>query len=434
MRATYGDAIAITTGYYVNTGQYLTDGAINSSRYGDVIAATTGNDVNTTHYVTKDTINSGGFGDGNTHSLSTSGCLVVNTSALLFYDDSDDPISTATIKLFNRVTATVLIPTLFFIGFPTNCLSMLVFFKHDLKQRINTCLFCLSLVDLVFITFTFLKYVDQVRAGALSASNRTTETVVLFIVNNHLLGFSGFGWASLYVSAIISGERCFCVIWPLRSSTLLKTQTTAVMLFVGVVLIVGGRFTVTEKYRIMCLYDVASEQENFRITASRYYFAHKQLVDVLDGVVYGLVLPVTTCTFVTIATVVTTVKLKLITQWRQEASSALSAREIALTRMLIYLSVQFIFLNLPNILLRVTSIFVPDLSFTGRFAHLFFFMSGIAEVCAALNSSLNFLVYYFAGTKYRETVRGLCGSSATKKKAAHVDTSVSNVNSSPLQN
>ena len=144
-----------------------------------------------------------------------------------------------------------------------------------------------------------------------------------------------------------------------------------------------------------------------------------------------MVVPMTTCTFVTVATVVTAVRLKQVAQWRQESSSALSAREIALTRMLIYLSVQFIALNLPNVLLRVATVFVPDLNFTGRFANLHFFMIGVVEVCAALNSSLNFLVYYFAGTKYRETVRGLCGKASTRKEAVYVDTSVSIVNAVP---
>ena len=96
--------------------------------------------------------------------------------------------------------------------------------------------------------------------------------------------------------------------------------------------------------------------------------------------------------------------------------------------MLIYLSIQFIALNLPNILLRMATAFVPDINFTGRFANLFFLSTGVVEVCAALNSSLNFLVYYFAGTKYRETVHGLWGKAMAKMKTVYIDTSGSNVN------
>ena len=190
-------------------------------------------------------------------------------------------------------------------------------------------------------------------------------------------------------------------------------------------LITGGRFAVTEKYRIICLYDVTSGQERYHLKASEYYFLHKQLVDVLSGVVYGLILPVSTFSIVGLATVVTAVKLKKVAQWRQESSSALSPREIALTRMLIFLSIQFVVLNLPNVMLRVASLFVPELNISGRFANLHYFMTGVVEVCAALNSSLNFLVYYFAGTKYRETVHGLCRKATTKKKAVYVDTTVS---------
>ena len=427
MATTLRDVLATTTGYEPNTTHYVTDGGIKAITFTDVMHTTTGYDANTDHYVTDGAINSSGLGDGGRPLLIDSGCLVINLSALVLNDGSENVISSATVNLFTRIKAAVLVPALFFIGFPTNCLNLLVFFKHGLKQRMNFCLFCLSLVDLLYIIVTFVKYVDQVGPGALSTSRFTIGPVFSFIVNNHLLGLIGFGWSSMFISAIISGERCFCVIWPLRSSTLLKTRTTAVVIVVGVVVIMGGGFAVTEKYLVICLYDVASPKEILLLTVSRYYIANKRLVDILDTVVYGMVVPITTCSVVTVATVVTAVKLKKVAQWRQESSSALSPREIALTRMLIYLSIQFIVLNLPNILLRVTMVFVPDLSSTGRFSHLFFLMTGVVEVCIALSSSLNFLVYYFAGTKYRETVHGLCRK-ATKKKAVYLDTAVSSVN------
>ena len=394
---------------------------------GDVTATMTEYDVSSAEHVTDGATNSSEFLDSSISFMSRSGCLGFNFSTLLVHDDSNDPISTATLNLFSNIKASILIPLIVFIGLPTNMLSMLVFFKHGLKQRINLCLFCLSLVDLVFLAFVYVMYAEQMDFTSLTASSMRLGPTLTFITNNHLLGFYGFGWASMFVSAIISGERCFCVIWPLRSSTLLKTRTTAVVILVGVVLITGGRFAVTEKYRVICLYDVTSGQERYHLKASEYYFLHKQLVDVLSGVVYGLILPMSTFAIVGLATVVTAVKLKKVAQWRQESSSALSPREIALTRMLIFLSIQFVVLNLPNVMLRVATLFIPELNISGRFANLHYFMTGVVEVCAALNSSLNFLVYYFAGTKYRETVHGLCRKATTKKKAVYADTTVSSV-------
>jgi hypothetical protein len=46
-------------------------------------------------------------------------------------------------------------------SFPTNILSMAVFVKQGLKERINLCLFSLSLVDLVYMTFNFLLYCER---------------------------------------------------------------------------------------------------------------------------------------------------------------------------------------------------------------------------------------------------------------------------------
>ena len=430
MTTTISKFMTAVRDYDVNTVQYVTHGAITSSALGNITNNTTGYDVNTVIYPPDGAIDSSGLGDGSTPLLTNHTCPFMNSSGVMLYDDSHDPISNATLILFNRLKATALIPSLFFIGFPGNILNLLVFFKHGLKQRINLCLFSLSLVDLVYLTFVFLNYVETMGLGAPVSFHGSIGETVAFIISNRLLGFHGFGWASAFISAIISSERCFCVIWPLRSSTLLKTRTMAVVIVVGVVLIAGGRFAVTEKYRVICLYDMTSGQERLLLALSRYYLSNKRLVDVLDSVVYGMVVPITTCSVVTVATVVTAVKLKKVAQWRQESSSALSPREIALTKMLIYLSIQFIVLNLPNILLRLTSILLPELNSTGRFANMFFVLTGVVEVCAGLNSSLNFLVYYFAGTKYRETVQGLCRKATTKKNAVYVNTSVFRVNTS----
>jgi hypothetical protein len=50
------------------------------------------------------------------------------------------------------------------------------------------------------------------------------------------------------MSAVIASERCFCILFPLRSKTLLTTTTMAVVIVVAFVLIVGGLFVVAYRY------------------------------------------------------------------------------------------------------------------------------------------------------------------------------------------
>ena len=346
-----------------------------------------------------------------------SGCFVVNSAASPVRDDSKDVVSTETINFFNALKGSVLLPALIFFGVPTNILNLVVFCKHGLHQRINLCLFSLSAVDLFFLTLLFFMYVEQIRSVAFGEYVNTNTYIVRIIINYHILGCYGFGWSSQFVSAVIALDRCFCVLWPLKSGTLMKTRSVGIVLLVGIVVITGGCFIVTEKFRVVCVLDALTGTTMYVLSASAYYIANKRLVDVLEGVVYGMVIPIGSCTTVAVATAITAFVLRKSLQFRHQSSSSLPAREIALTKMLIYLSLQFIITNLPNILLRISLVFLPDLNTDGAWFNLFFLMIGVVEVCSAFNSSLNVLVYYFTGSKYRATVHAmLCVRPGCMKK------------------
>ena len=113
---------------------------------------------------------------------------------------------------------------------------------------------------------------------------------------------------------------------------------------------------------------------------------------------------------VLVATVVTAVRLQQTVRWRSQTSSNVSsAKETGVTKMLIGLSVEFFVLSIPIIVLRVSPVFQPQLNAGGHYANTFFTLLGFAELCSYTSSSVNFFVYYFAGTKYRETLHGLIG-------------------------
>ena len=78
------------------------------------------------------------------------------------------------------------------------------------------------------------------------------------------------------------------------------------------------------------------------------------LIDFLDGMVFGMGFPLVVITVVTATTTITAVKLRQASAWRAETSSGggLSAREIALTKMLVYNSVFFIICVSPITVFR----------------------------------------------------------------------------------
>ncbi|KAL8613554.1 hypothetical protein ACOMHN_021973 [Nucella lapillus] len=235
-------------------------------------------------------------------------------------------------------------------------------------------------------------------------------------------------------SSIIASERCFCILKPLRSHTILRTSTTTAIITVVFVVVIGVYFLVVTRYYIVCAYDPIADTVIMTAIGSEFYYRHKTLVDFLDVFIYGAGLPGVMIIIVTSTTIVTTVKLRQAAVWRAGTSSrggdggcgdggSMSMRDIALTKMLVYNSVFFIICVLPIGLFRFILLFMPEMN-AGRRNHNFF-MTGLwlLETFSYINATFNFLIYYTMGSRYRQTLRSLpcfrwCGRGKTHKGEA----------------
>ena len=160
------------------------------------------------------------------------------------------------------------------------------------------------------------------------------------------------------------------------------------------------------------------------------------------GIVYGIIHPGTFTAGVSIATVVTIVKLRRMAEWREQSSSSASlprgdttVKDMTLTRMLIGTSCVFVGLLTPQLLFYAAVPFVPELGLNRKYNNTFYFLMTLQQMCVYTNSSVNFFVYYSFGTRYRQTVRGMfCGWRRTRNRArmttgieVGTDTAVSSV-------
>ena len=174
------------------------------------------------------------------------------------------------------------------------------------------------------------------------------------MANNCLLGFYGFTWVSQVLSAIIASERCFCILQPLRSQTVLRTSTMTAIIVAVFVVVVGLYFFVLARYNIVCAYEPVSDRVIMTMVGSELYFRNHKLMDFLFVYVYGAGLDTVMMVVVIATTATTTAKLRKVAAWRASTSISgdLSAREIALTRMLVFNSVFFIACFFPVALFR----------------------------------------------------------------------------------
>ena len=370
-----------------------------------------------------------------THSVTTSGtlqnvtgngtapegCIVVRFDEMEFlpWDNPDNIVSLRVEDVIRRLKDNVL-PILFLIGGPANVINMAVFYRQGLKERVTLCLFALSVADGLFLVETMLVFGEQLHVQF--TTKETFGPMMRFMANTNLACFFGFTWVSQVLSAIIASERCLCVLSPLRSQTMLKTRTTAVVIAVVYLVVMGFYFVVATKYRIACVFDPASNTALYTLIAGEFYRKHDHLVSYLDGFVYGAGIPGLAISVVTTTTIITAMKIRQAAAWRAGTSSAsggssspMSPREVALTKMLIGSSVLFIGCITPLAFSHAIWLFLPEMK-AGR-RHHNFYMTGlwILQVFSSLNSANNIFVYYTMGSRYRETFWALFG----RKKQHH---------------
>ncbi|KAL8562429.1 hypothetical protein ACOMHN_066143 [Nucella lapillus] len=341
------------------------------------------------------------------------GCIVMSLGSFLPWDNPDNLVSLEVERGVDMAVGVVVLPLLFLLSSTTNVLNVLVFWRQGVGERVNLCLFCLSLTDLLYMLHSFLLNVD--RLGVFSTSSELGE-VFKFIVRHRMVGFRGFSWVSGFLSMLIACDRCFCVLSPLRSKTVLKTRTTAFLIAGSSVLILAGFFVVCTRWDIACVYDPATNSTSTTVYGSQFYIRHKRVLDVMDGIVYGLVLPGLYVSVVLATTVVTLWKLRQLSHWRQQSSSAtVTSRDLALTRMLVGVSVVYVVCMIPTLGLGVCILAVAEFNLRGRYYNTFNLMVSVFELFSYLNASFNFFVYCSLGSRYKQTLRGLFPCEALSK-------------------
>ncbi|KAK7504023.1 hypothetical protein BaRGS_00004755, partial [Batillaria attramentaria] len=302
------------------------------------------------------------------------GCLVIPLTDFVPWNNPDNIISEQAVHEIDRFVHAVCFPILFLVSVVTNPLNMAVAYKHGLRERINLCIFSLAFLDMAYFINVVCFLGDSMYMLGLGSPGDDVGKSSEFAIRNRLLIFFALNFASDFVTTVIACERCLCVMSPLRSKTMMETKTLAIIIVVGCAILVVGYFPVGMRWSIACIHDAATNITTTRIILSKFYLSNRELVDLLDSVLFGFVLPIVMVTIVSITTVATVDRLFKMAAWRGKASTAasLSPGEIGLTRVLVGTSILFIVCSVPSILKGVLILVIADFSFAGRFRNLYF--------------------------------------------------------------
>ena len=218
-------------------------------------------------------------------------CVILDMNVTIPWNNPENLISRETEFLFDRIKFIVLIPVLFLIGFPANCINMAVFYKQGLKERINLCLFSLALIDLACLIVVIVFYAERIYIQFTNSEDRI-GAVYRYLIDNNMGGLFGFGYGPILLSAIISTERCICVLFPLRAQSCVSPKAMGFIIVAGVSVLVLTRFAVSAMYQVTCFYEVRTMRVSWQLYVNDYYFRNKSMIIALNGVFYGFLLTV----------------------------------------------------------------------------------------------------------------------------------------------
>ena len=352
-------------------------------------------------------------------------CIIVGMNATDPRNNPHNLISLEVEFLFDKIKATILIPILFLVAFPSNCVNMAVFLKQGLRERINLCLFSLALVDLIHVSAVFVFYAERIFTKF--TDDERYGPVYKFMLDKRIIVLFGFGYVDLLLVAVVASERCICVLFPLRAQRCIQTKTLAFFIIVSALAVVCLRLVLVFMYQSTCFYDLRTQRVSWRPYVNEYYFKNEAMIRAVNGVFYGFCLTVGCPVVVLIATIVTSVRLTHIVRWRNQTSSSLSSKEIGVTKMLIALSIVNFVTCIPVITMRIAPLFEPRLGAAREYANVFNLLISVIEICSYTNATVNFFVYVLTGTRFRETLRSLSPLNKFKFSKSVSDTTVTNI-------
>ncbi|XP_076448626.1 uncharacterized protein LOC143285253 [Babylonia areolata] len=326
------------------------------------------------------------------------------------WDNPENLMDYETSHVMETVINVVFLTAVVIVGVIGNVVNMLVFAKQGLQDRINVCLFSLALADCGYVIALFIY-----RSYSLLAF-LSTEVGAYWKIRslNTIFGvFWGFSAVSNLLTLLVSVERCLCVVSPLRARQLLKTKVMVILIVLIYFFSLSSSLIFNAKYTVGTITDSNSNTTRYRAVFSDFYLHNKVFVDIVYNYVLAIAFPFTSLVVVVVSTITTVIFLRRALSWKRKSANvddAVDKKEAAVTKMLLLVCYAYVIFVTPSVVNAFVVQFVNGWRPTGRYSNTFYVYVALMRLLTALNSSLNFFIYFFRGSKFRSTIRELfCG-------------------------
>ena len=303
------------------------------------------------------------------------------------------------------------------LGLAGNVLIIVTYLEIGFSESINISYFALSVSDIlsiIFITWSAICFIPTF-----------VDSEMPFIPREFVIPTGGhttamFQKTTAWITAYISLERCLCVVFPLKIKAIAMPRRTVVVIsvifsFAVLPLAVIAFYTYVFEFK----FDAPSNKTLLRVT-----YRKSPLSDALTSFnyIYKLVfMNFTSFGIVLVCAVVLAIQLNRSALWRLEKSSGGNiktgasfesgekaqrkyAKDVRVTQTVLAIATTFIFTGTFSTIKYVIAMTWPGFHPMGVYTKLFTFTSMLEFLVSLANSSVNFIIYYRMGTKFRATV------------------------------
>ncbi|RUS72206.1 hypothetical protein EGW08_020033 [Elysia chlorotica] len=291
-------------------------------------------------------------------------------------------VSSAVLDIFLLVVNFALCCSISLVGVFTNLANIVVYTKMGFSETSNINFLALSVFDLLVSLAAFVSKVFY------SLFLRGVNIIPMLNVVTSMLTYIMFVaiGGSAMTTALISMERCLCVVFPLQMKTIM-TQRRILVLVMSIVIYHA-------LFIILLFTDTGFAYASYSSKIGFYYFS-----------LYAV--PSTTCFFIVLLTTIAMViRLNKSLQWRKETSQQRgrsSDKEGRIARTIIAISTIFIVCFFPNVANFLTQAAYPAYSYDNAYLWslrtVIFTFTGLLQ---AISSSINILFYYKMSSRYKK--------------------------------
>ncbi|XP_025105708.1 uncharacterized protein LOC112571112 [Pomacea canaliculata] len=324
------------------------------------------------------------------------------------FEDPGNIMSYEARKLNTKILQCGLMPSLFFVGAPTNILSMIVFYRQGLRDRMNLCLFCLAFVDLMYVTAVLGTVSYCFIAVFLPEEEHFWKQTLM---KNFLNFVYGFGYSSGWLTMIIATDRCVCILFPMKSATVISTKTMTILLASSILLIniLCGVYIIKETV-VSTKDDVTGRRVVMLSTTA--LFLSTDMFSIIENIVLSLI-SIFCFSVVVLTTSLTIMGLRSAMAWRQSTSSlsplcsgsSYLKGQTVLMRMLVVVSFIYILCTAPNVALSLARFSDPAFRSDGPNCNVFTATHLFGFLTVMINSSINFFVYLTMSSRFRQELK-----------------------------